>query len=126
MICISRDITDLLVSCLEDILCTDVHPVQYTWYIGMCPFLIVKLNCLEKQRTYGPKYQGRPLRVHEYTFVSLWFLKAYICIEKLGSRVFQWYMTLLYIAPYSHVIYRWNVLERSLSMLMLKIMSPQF
>ena len=69
-------------------------------------------------------FQGRPLRVHEYTFVSPWFFKAYTCIEKLSSRAFQWYMTLLY----RHVIYiyRWKALERYFSTPMLKSCPPNF
>ena len=45
---------------------------------------------MEKSDQYK---QGRPLRVHEYTVVSPWFVKAYMCIEKLSLRVFQWDMT---------------------------------
>ena len=66
--------------------------------------------------------QGRPLRVHEYTVVSPWFLKAYTCIEKLSSRAFKRYMTLLY----RRVIYRWKAPEQYFSMPMPEIVSPSF
>ena len=73
----------------------------YTSTSGTCFCHTLAVLTVQFSIPHSMLWQGRPLRVHEYTFVSPWFLKAYMCIKKLSSRAFNRYMTLLY----KHVIY---------------------
>ena len=58
--------------------CLEIFPCHVNWEMIHEQWWRIPNN---KDNIYMVK-QGRLLRVHEYTFVSPWFLQAYICIEK--------------------------------------------